>query len=351
MTDIFSIAEQFDIGDIENITPHGEGRINETFLVTTFSKTGEGSTGIRYVLQKLHKIFTPAVLDDIEAITSELEKADIVTPRLVRTMNGDLSVDSEGEIWRMLTFIKGKTYEYGIDNQMAENAGALIGRFHDALTSLDYRFLHKIPNFHDTPLIMENLKKIDLLHQRTDKHKTLSGLTEVILTQYEKIKDSITGLPERIIHGDLKLNNIRFDDISRKAIAIVDLDTLGTGKIVIDIGDAVRSWCHRLREADGEGDLFDVDTFRCMMSGYFSTADFLTRQEIESIPQGVAMMMLELSARYVADAYEESYFRFDSERYANLYEQNKMKAFVQMRLFDDFEKNRDKIEKILIRSK
>jgi hypothetical protein len=62
-------------------------------------------------------------------------------------------------------------------------------------------------------------------------------------------------------------------------------------------------------------------------------------------------MMLELSARYIIDACEETYFRLDPERYPNLYEQNKVKAFAQMRLFNDFKKKIDKVEKILIRSK
>jgi Ser/Thr protein kinase RdoA (MazF antagonist) len=158
-------------------------------------------------------------------------------------------------------------------------------------------------------------------------------------------------LPERIIHGDLKLNNIRFDDRVKKAIAIVDLDTLGTGKIVIDIGDAIRSWCHRLIDLDGEDDLFDLDMFRSIMSGYLRTAVFMTREEIESVPDGVVMMMLELSARYITDAYEESYFRLDSEKCSNLFEQNKTKAFAQMRLFNDFQEKIDKVENILIRSK
>jgi Ser/Thr protein kinase RdoA (MazF antagonist) len=351
MTDILSIAKQFDIGDVDNITPYGKGRINETFLLTAFSKAGEESINNKYILQKLHTIFTPAVLEDIEVITSHLEKADIVTPKLIRTVKGDLSINSEGESWRMLTYIRGKTYEYSINNQMAESAAALIGKFHNALTGLNYKFLHKIPNFHDTQSIMDSLKRITLLYQSTDKYKTLFPLTEVILIHYEKIRDSIRGLPERIIHGDLKLNNIRFDERGKKAIAIVDLDTLGTGKIVIDIGDAIRSWCHKLREADGEDDQFDLDTFRCMMSGYLSTAVFMTREEIKSIPEGVVMMMLELSARYITDAYEESYFRLDSERYPNLYEQNKMKAFAQMRLFNDFKNKIDKVDNILNRSK
>ena len=347
MSDILSIAKQFDVGDVDNITPYGKGRINETFLVTAFSKPGEESIN-KYILQRLHKVFTPAVLKDIEVITNRLEEADIVTPKLIRTLKGDLCVKSGGATWRMLTYIRGKTYESSINNQMAENAAAFIGKFHNALIGLDYKFLHKIPNFHDTQSVMKDLKKISLLHRGTGKYKTLHPLTDVILIQYEKIKDSIKDLPDRIIHGDLKINNLRFDGRGQEAIALVDLDTLGTNKIVIDIGDAVRSWCHKVRDADEDYDLFDLDIFRCVMSGYLSTASFMTREEIKSIPEGVAMMMLELSARYIRDAYEESYFRLDSERYGNLYEQNKMRAFDQMRLHSDFEKKRDKVDKILI---
>jgi Ser/Thr protein kinase RdoA (MazF antagonist) len=351
MTDILSIAKQFDIGDVDKITPYGKGRINETFLVTVFSKTGVESTNSKYILQKLHKIFTPAVLQDIEVITSHLEKADIVTPKLVRTITGDLCINSENEIWRMLTFVEGNTCEDGIDNQMAESAAALVGEFHNALTGLDYKFLHKIPNFHDTQSVMDSLRMIASLYESSDKYKAFYPVTEVILIQYEKIKNSIKGLPERIIHGDLKLNNIRFDETGKKAIAIVDLDTLGVNKIIIDIGDAIRSWCHKLTEVDGKEDLFDLHTFESITSGYLSTAVFMTREEIECIPEGVILMMLELSARYIIDACEETYFRLDPERYPNLYEQNKVKTFAQMRLFNDFKKKIDEVEKILIRSK
>lgn len=351
MADILSIAKQFDIGDVDNITPYGKGRINETFLVKVFSNSEMESADNKYILQKLHKVFTPAVLQDIEVITSHLEKAGVVTPKLVRTLKGDLSIVSEGEIWRMLTFIRGKTYEYSINNEMAESAAALVGKFHNALTGLDYKFLHKIPNFHDTQSIMKGLRKITSRYESSDKHRVLYPLTEVILIQYEKVKNSIKGLPERIIHGDLKLNNIRFDETGNKAIAIVDLDTLGVSKIVIDIGDAIRSWCHKLMEVDGKDDLFDLDTFRSIMSGYLSTAVFMTRGEIESIPEAVILMMLELSARYIIDAYEGTYFRLDPERYPNLYEQNKKKAFSQMGLFKDFNEKLDEVYKILIRSK
>lgn len=350
MTDILSIAKRFDIGDVDNIATYGKGRINETFLVTASAKVGDEYIDNKYVLQRLHKIFTPSVLEDIEVITNRLEEADIATPKLIRTSKGDLCVKSGGETWRMLTYIRGKTYESIVNNQMAENAAAFIGRFHNALIGLDYKFLHKIPNFHDTESIMKDLKKLTIRHKSTDKYKALSPLTGVILIEYENIKDSIKGLPDRIIHGDLKIDNIRFDDRGREAIALVDLDTLGTNKIVVDIGDAVRSWCRKVRDVDEDGDLFDLDTFRCMMSGYLSTASFMTGEEIKSIPEGVTMMMLELSARYIRDAYEESYFRLDSERYGNLYEQNKMRAYAQMRLHSDFKKKREKVDQILTAS-
>lgn len=349
MTDLLSIARLFDIGEVVEVKPYGEGRINETFLVTAFSKDRGGSTKNRYILQRLHAILKPAVLQDIEVITSRLEKAGVPTPKLIRTAKGNLCINSLGDKWRMLTYIEGVTIEAGINKQMAESAAALIGKFHNALSGLDYMFLHKIPNFHDTPAIMEDLKSINLRYKNTKKYKTLSPLTEEILIQYETVRSSISHLPERIIHGDLKLNNIRFDEKAERAIAIVDLDTLGTGKIVIDIGDAIRSWCQGLREVDGENEFFDLDTFNAMIWGYMRTAVFITKEEIRSIPRGAVIMMLELSARYVADSYQESYFRLDSERYPSLYEQNKMKAIALIRLLNDFRNKIGKVERILDR--
>ncbi len=46
-------------------------------------------------------------------------------------------------------------------------------------------------------------------------------------------------------------------------------------------------------------------------------------------------MTLELAARFVTDAFEESYFTLEPSRYASLYEQNREKAAAQLHLYAD----------------
>jgi hypothetical protein len=74
-----------------------------------------------------------------------------------------------------------------------------------------------------------------------------------------------------------------------------------------------------------------------MIRGYFQTANFITTDEKMKIPDGIELMTLELSARYITDAFEETYFTLDELRYPSLYEQNKQKAIAQLQFYDDFQ--------------
>lgn len=347
MEDIIRIAEQFNIEEIIKLSEYGKGRINETFLIETVSTPGERNNPKRYILQKLHRIINYDVLKDIEIITNFLEKKGFITPKLISTHNGDLGVFSGRDIWRMLTFIPGTTFEKVINRDMAEDAASLFGRFHSALIDLNYEFLHTIPNFHNTDAIIERLKDVSHGYKGTYKYTSLFPLTERVLIEYKRVDKSFLTLPDRIIHGDPKINNVRFDEKGGRATSLLDLDTLGKNKIIIDIGDAVRSWCFYADESDKKEVQFNLEIFESMMSGYLSSAFFMTDAEIESIPQGVELMILELSARYIMDAFEESYFKLDPEEFPTLYEQNKTKAISQIYQYDDFQMKRKNIDQII----
>jgi Ser/Thr protein kinase RdoA (MazF antagonist) len=333
MKNIIPIAQQFKIGKVLNISEYGNGIINETYLV-------ENTSGEKFILQKQHQLIGKEVVEDIGVITKRLEDKCVTTPKLICTLEGQLYVTQNGNIWRMLTFIEGVTHEKIGNKDLANSAGELIGNFHNALIGFDYQFEHKIPNFHDTDFIINKLKDSCANYHNSNKYNELSPSADFIFNEYIKIEDSLTKLPERIIHGDLKVSNVRFDEKQRKAIALLDLDTLGMGKIVIDLGDAIRSFCNIQNK-------FDLEIFQSLIDGYFSSASFITKEEKAAIPVGIKTIMLELSARYITDAFEQSYFRLDQNRYDNLFEQNKSKVKSLIMLYKDFQNKTQVVEDII----
>ena len=333
MKNINHIAQLFEIGKVLNISEYGSGIINETFLV-------ESTSGQKFILQKQHRLIEKEVLADIDVITKRIENKGIKTPKLISTLEGELCVIKNENIWRMLNFIEGITLEKIDDKKLAKSAGALIGRFHSALVGFDYQFEHKIPGFHDTNLIINKLKDTCANFINSNKYNELSPLADFILNEYMKVKDSLINLPDRIIHGDLKLSNVRFDKNQSKAISLLDLDTLGRGKIVIDLGDAIRSFCNVQNK-------FDLKIFESFIDGYFSSATFITKEEKDAIPTGIKTIMLELSARYITDAFEEQYFRLYNNKYSNLFDQNKSKAKSLLILYKDYENKIQAVEDII----
>jgi len=121
-------------------------------------------------------------------------------------------------------------------------------------------------------------------------------------------------------------------------VAILDLDTTGRGAIATEMGDALRSWCNSNGELGSA--LFDTATYEAAVKGYFSTATFLTDEEKKYIPLGIKTIALELAARFLSDAFEEAYFRFDPAHFSNLAEQNFALAKVQTDLYFDVVKQK-----------
>ncbi len=92
---------------------------------------------------------------------------------------------------------------------------------------------------------------------------------------------------------------------------------------------------------------FDLDIFESFLDGYFSTVSFFTKEEKEAVPAGIKTVILELSARYITDAFEEQYFRLDKSRYSDLFEQNKSKAQSLIKLYKDFVNKTQEIKDII----
>jgi Ser/Thr protein kinase RdoA (MazF antagonist) len=320
----------------------GGGLINETWGVMV----GDEPVAVLQCLNT--RVFKPELHWDIEAITARLAERGRPTPRLMRTRAGGLwHTDIEGNIWRCMTWIGDRTIDR-VDNPAdAESAGRLVARFHAALFDLDHQFHFERPGPHDTNKHMAALQSVLVTHRNHRLRRKLEPIASQIWDQWQ-LWEPGPELPLRILHGDLKISNVRFagDD----ALALIDLDTLQWGTLDAELGDALRSWCNTASEDSPEPE-FDLEIFEAAMRGYVDGARGLplTRAEWESIVPGIERISLELAARFAKDALEERYFGWDPASFGSSGDHNLARAGAMADLALSVHERADEAEALLRR--
>lgn len=307
------------------------GLINQTYGV----RSRDGA--LVAVLQRLNTdLFSAVVHEDIEAVTEVLSASGLCTPRLLKTRTGGLWHTTAGsEVWRCMTAVGDTTHHTFRSAKTAGEAGALVGRFHAATRDMDHSFRHVRPDPHDTPARFHHLARV--LAQPSDNplHSSVAGHAADLQRAWNSWSPIPSPTP-RVIHGDLKASNIRFE--GNAAVALVDLDTLGRGPLDAELGDALRSWCNPEGE-DTDQPLFDVDVLLAAMKGYAQgrADEPLRRAEIDAILPSIERIALELSARFAADAIEHRVFGWE-DRFGGRTEHNLLRAIGQRRLAEQVRK-------------
>lgn len=283
------------------------------------------------ILQWVNPIFKPAVHLDIEAVTSRLEARGLLTPRLLRTTEGGLWVDDSQGCWRLMSYVPGRTVHRMDSPARAATSGALVGRFHAAVAGWSYTFEHCRPGAHDTPRHMATLAAA---MEAGDAHPLAvpaQALGRQILDQWARWEGTLD-LPERVCHGDLKVSNLRFDSAGERAICLLDLDTMASLPLAVEMGDAWRSWCNPAGEDDPDAVYFDLDLFEASATAWLAELGPLPEAELASLVPGVERICLELAARFCADALRNTYFREDRQRFPEVGAHNLWRARGQHRL-------------------
>lgn len=321
------------------------GLINRTFLV----RTGAGE---RFILQAVNPIFTPRVHEDIEAVTAHVNRvagAAIAMPRLVRTRADGLYSEYQGKIFRVLTYLEGETFEKLSSPERAREAGRLLAEFHRAVAGLDHEFKNKRLGVHDTPKHLAALKTALETKTAHPRYAIVAPLGEAILAA----ANALPKLPEaadRVVHGDPKISNLLFDAQTHRATAIVDLDTLARMPIYLELGDAFRSWCNPSGEDQTKVE-FSLPLFAGAVEGYASIGrSFLTAEEKRAFVPATQTIIVELAARFGADALNESYFGWDPQRFATRGEHNELRARGQLALAQALQAVSSKAEEIVARA-
>ncbi len=324
---------------LPKLRPLGNGLINQTWMV-------EVPPSRRYVLQRINDVFSPDVNRDIDLLTRHLEAGGEPTCRLVPTQAGDLWVSHDSGNWRLLTWVDGISHDSIKTPQQASSAGMLLARFHRSVDGLEHEFSTQRPGVHDTPKHLAFLR--ETLDERTahPQYSVVAPLGRRILAAAAALPE-LPGTRDRVVHGDPKINNILFRRDSDEAVCLIDLDTITRMPLPLELGDAMRSWCNPASEDNSYGE-FSAALFQDAMAGYAKVArDWIEEHEWRSIVDATHTILVELAARFCADALNEAYFGWNPEQFVSRTEHNQVRAAGQLTVAESLVAQQPHLEKIL----
>ncbi len=326
-----------------NVAPLPGGLIHQSFSVP--------HRDVECVLQRVNPIFSPRIHDNIAAVTEHLAAKGVCTFRLLPTTDGRTHADlgSEG-VWRLMTRVPGVNFDTCTSLAQARSAGSLVARFHSALADLQHEFQPLGIPLHDTSAHMEELRQALARYERHRLYDLVAPLADEIQTEVRRW-EPLDGLPLRVVHGDLKFNNILFAGETGaekdRAVYLIDLDTLARMPLWVELGDAWRSWCNSAGE-DAEQAELSMDLFQASAEGYLSELTIeLSPAERAALAHSLERISLELSARFAADALLESYFGWDPTCFGSSGEHNLIRARGQLSLYHQARQTRDERMRIL----
>jgi Ser/Thr protein kinase RdoA (MazF antagonist) len=299
------------------------GLINATWYVRSHA-------GTPLVLQRVNPVFPAETNLDIDAVTRHLAAKGLATPLVVPRRGGELWFE-HGGVWRVLTRIDGISRDALGSPAEAGEAGRVLAEFHRAVSDLDHTFTNTRLGVHDTARHLENLRSA--LRERAE-HRDIAAIRPL----GERVLSAAAELPklpptrDRIVHGDPKISNVMFTRDGRRALCLIDLDTLARMPLALELGDALRSWSNPATE-DAIHARFVRPLFEAAVRSYaLASRGSLTREEWSAIPDGTLTITVELAARFCVDALHERYFRWDPSRYPSASAHNQARTRGQLQI-------------------
>ena len=328
---------------------YGHGHINCTYQV----KTDDGHA---YILQRINRyVFADpkAVMENVGAVTQYLRERAEDPHEVLNFIPADTGVyyhiDEAGEYWRCYEFADGICLEAPESDTDFYESAIAFGRFQEMLREFPAETLHEtIPLFHNTT----NRYRIFRKALQDDLAGRAAGVPDDIRFALDREQEAGTlcslldsgELPLRVTHNDTKLNNVLLDAKTRKALCVIDLDTVMPGSSLYDFGDSIRFGA--ATAAEDEKDLskmeMSLDRFRVFTRGYVCACPGLTAKELELLPLGAKVMTMECGVRFLTDHIDgDNYFSIHREG------QNLDRAHTQFKLVADMERKWDKMKEIV----
>ena len=328
------------------------GNVNKTYEVKFLTPEGQPKS---YLIQNVntYAFRNPVrLMDNIDKVTEHIrdKKKGQIALHFHHTADRKTYVIDGDNFWRMTNFIPSKTYNGVVDPAIIGNAGRAFGEFQMQLADFDINQLFEtIPDFHNTRArfdqLMDAVEKdpVGRVAEVQEELNYLMSVKEEACKLTDMQKDG--QLPLRVTHNDTKINNVLFSPIDKRAMVVVDLDTVMPGLVGHDFGDAIRFAANDVEEDSEELDkvCVNLDTFRYFAEGFLSmTANTLTKNEIDTLALSCLTLTVELATRFLADyILGDPYFRIKSP------EHNLVRTRCQIALAKDMQKKMPQMEKIV----
>ena len=338
---------------------YGSGHINDTFCLVCQPQEGKA---IRFVLQGLSVAAFPRqdeLMENFIGVTSHLRRkieaaggdAMRETLNLVNTRDGKpYYTDSTGKVWRLMPYVEGTVCLQKATPELFEASARAFGRFQRLLNDYPAHTLHEsIVNFHNTE---DRFAKFLAALEADKLGRAKDVQAEIQFVMDRKADCSVAlqalrdgKLPLRVTHNDTKLNNVMLDADTRKALCVIDLDTVMPGLSLYDFGDSIRFGASSAAEDETDLDKVYVrlEMFDAFAKGFIDGLDHsLTEEEIRSLPMGAYILTLETGIRFLTDYLNgDTYFKIHREHH------NLDRCRTQFKLVADMEAHLDEMKAIV----
>ena len=332
------------------------GNVNHTYKVNYIRDDGTGMARIKsYLVQRVNTYafqHPVELMQNIDRVTEHIRRKhpDAKCLHFHHTQDGTNYLMDQDGFWRLSNYVPSVTFDSCDDLSVVRSAGAAFGDFQMMLSDFDASQLYyTIPDFHNTRKRYEKLKA----DRADDPCGRVAQAREELdwLLQAEEQACRLTDLhaagklPLRVTHNDTKINNVLFDERTRDALVVIDLDTVMPGLVGHDFGDAIRFAANFVEEdcPNAEKAGMNLNVYWAFAEGFLQeTASTLTEAEVDTLGLSCFALACELATRFLDDYLTgDRYFKI---RYP---EHNLVRTRCQIALAKDMQRKMDAMNAIV----
>ncbi|OCA78270.1 serine kinase [Chryseobacterium contaminans] len=305
---IKDIVAQFISTENYSLSPITDGLINTTYLLEDKDQQK------KFILQKInHHVFKqPEVIVNNHLMINELLRSNDYQFQIIEPIpslsNTFLVKDANDEPWRMLSFVENSITFLTVPS--------LQTAFKAAKT---FSYFLSIVNTEEPPAIEDTLPDFLNFEKRIADYKKALENAALHLKENAKTEIEITNqlislldqwiemeknnqIPKRIIHADVKISNILFDQ-NHQPLAVIDLDTMMISTILYDFGTMIQSYTNTTNEDDGSAENnFNREMYEVVKEGFlFYLKEKLTPEESAQLDYAAQVAIYIQEVRFLTD--------------------------------------------------